>query len=278
MTPITKLKELQIKANQIRHQILEIIAGANKGHIGGAFSCIDILTALYYGGILSYHSDNPNWELRDRFILSKGHSVIALYAILADLGFFPKSALDTFGKNGTILGGHPSQNISGIEADTGSLGHGLGIASGMALAAKLDNKDFMTVVLLGDGECYEGSVWEAAQFAGFHRLNNLVAIVDRNCQCATDFTEDCLGQEPFADKWNAFNWDVREVDGHSLEELIGLFESLRERQSQRPIAVIAHTIKGKGVSFMERRIEWHHSVPKGDQLIQARREIHGRSF
>ena len=272
------IRDLECKAASIRHQVLEMVVSANKGHIGGAFSCADILTALFYGGILRYRADDPKWEARDRFIMSKGHSGIALYAVLADLGFFPASVLNTFGRNETMLGGHPDRNIPGIEADTGSLGHGLGIGAGMALAAKLDNRDYWTVVLLGDGECYEGSVWEASLFAGHHRLNNLIAIVDRNGQCATDFTESCSGQEPLADKWMAFNWDVREVDGHSLEALMDLFQSLPDRESPRPLVVIAHTIKGRGVSFMERKVEWHHGIPKGEQLDRARGEILGGTF
>jgi len=267
------IKDLEYKAASIRQQVLEMVVSANKGHIGGAFSCADILVALYYGGILRYRVDDPKWESRDRFIMSKGHSGIALYAILADLGFFSASVLGTFGKNETILGGHPDRNIPGIEADTGSLGHGLGIAAGMALAAKLDKKDYLTVVLLGDGECYEGSIWEAALFAGHHRLNNLIVIVDRNCQCATDFTESCSGQEPFADKWQSFNWDVKEVNGHSFEELRDAFSTVMRNDPTKPLAIVAHTIKGKGVSFMERIIEWHHSIPKGEQLATAREEI-----
>ncbi|OFZ54377.1 MAG: hypothetical protein A2328_02665 [Bdellovibrionales bacterium RIFOXYB2_FULL_36_6] len=157
---------------------MEMIVSANKGHIGGAFSCTDILVTLYYGGILRFDPKNPKWVERDIFIMSKGHSGVALYAILADLGFFPLSELNTFCKNNSMLGGHPDRNIPGIEADTGSLGQDIGIGAGLALSAKMDNKDFMTVVLLGDGECYEGSVWEAAMFAGHHKLDKLVA----NCR------------------------------------------------------------------------------------------------
>jgi transketolase len=264
---------LKEKAAWVRSQILEMIVSANKGHIGGAFSCTDILVALYYGGILRFYPNNPNWNERDRFILSKGHSCVALYAVLADLGFFSISELNSFCQKGSMLGGHPDRNIPGIEADTGSLGHGLGIAAGLALSAKIDKKDYKTVVLLGDGECHEGSVWEAAMFAGHHQLNNLVAIVDRNQQCVTDFTEDCNRLEPFADKWRAFNWDARDVNGHSFTELLGVFKDFRSRESPRPLVIIANTIKGKGVSFMERKIDWHHGVPTGEDLERARREL-----
>lgn len=267
------IDELKKKAQRVRLQILDMIISANKGHIGGAFSCTDILVALYYGGILRFDANNPMWEERDRFILSKGHSCVALYAILADLVFFSVSELSSFCQRGSMLGGHPDRNIPGIEADTGSLGHGLGIAAGVALSAKMDKKDFMTVALLGDGECYEGSVWEAAMFAGHHQLNNLVAIVDYNKQCVTDFIKDCNRLEPFADKWRAFGWGVREVNGHSFEELLDAFNDFRFRKSPRPLVVIANTIKGKGVSFMERNLIWHHAVPTGADLEKARQEL-----
>ena len=270
-----EIEELTKKATYIRRQVLEMIVSANKGHIGGAFSCTDILVALYYSGILQFDAKNPRWEDRDRFLISKGHSGVALFAVLADLGFFHISELNTFCKNGSMLGGHPGKNVPGIEADTGSLGHGLGIGCGLALGAKMDNKDYLSVVLMGDGECFEGSVWEAAMFAGHHHLNNLIAIVDRNCQCATDFTESCVAMEPFADKWKAFNWEVIEVNGHSFEELLSSMSNTRERDSDSPLAIIANTIKGKGVSFMEGNIEFHHGVPKGEKLEIAREELAG---
>jgi len=265
--------ELRKKANWVRNQILEMIVSANKGHIGGAFSCADILITLYYGGILRFDPDNPHWSERDRFILSKGHSSVAVYAILADLGFFAVSELNSFCQEGSMLGGHPDRSIPGIEADTGSLGHGLGIAAGLALSAKIDKKDYMTVALLGDGECQEGSVWEAAMFSQQHQLNNLVVIVDRNRQGVTDFTEDSTGLEPFAEKWRGFNWDVKEINGHSFEELLGAFQDFRSFSSPKPLVVIANTIKGKGVSFMERKLAWHHGVPTGEELKIARREL-----
>ena len=267
------IDELERKANWVRNQILEMIVSANKGHIGGAFSCTDILVMLYYGGILRFDPNNPDWSERDKFILNKGHSCVALYAVLADLGFFSISELNSFCQKGSMLGGHPDRNISGIEADTGSLGHGLGIAAGLALSAKIDKKDFISVVLLGDGECYEGSVWEAAMFAGHRELNNLVAIVDRNRQCVTDFTEDCNRLEPFADKWRALDWDVKIINGHCFEELLDTLRDFRCRKSTRPLVVIASTIKGKGVSFMEGKLQWHHSVPVDENLRRARQEL-----
>ncbi|MHC4632095.1 MAG: transketolase [Planctomycetota bacterium] len=268
-----KIRQLERKALWVRRQILETITSAKNGHIGGALSCTDILVALYYGGILRFDPRNPNCDSKDRFILSKGHSCVALFVILADLGFFPLSELDSYCQNGSMLGGHPDRNIPGIEADTGSLGHGLGIAAGLALSFKMDAKDCMSVVLLGDGECYEGSIWEAAMFAAHHSLNNLLAIVDRNCQCVTDFTEDCNRIEPFEDKWHAFGWDTVKVDGHSFEELFAAFEDLRQPKSYKPLVIIADTVKGKGVSFMEKKIQWHHGVPGGKELEIARQQL-----
>ncbi len=268
-----EIKELQAKAAHIRSAILEMIASAGKGHIGGAFSCTDILVALYYGGILRFKPNDPGWEGRDRFLLSKGHSGAALYAVLADLGFFPASDLETYGENGTIFGGHPDTNVPGVETVTGSLGHGPGIGAGLALGGKMNKTDSLTVVLLGDGECHEGSVWEAAMFAGHHRLGNLVAIVDYNGQCVTDYINECMTLEPLDEKWRSFGWDVRCVDGHSFDELLGALKDARTRESEKPLAIVARTVKGKGVSFMEGVLAWHHSVPKGEQLDTARKEL-----
>lgn len=271
------IRELEKKANWVRNQVLDMITYANKGHIGGAFSCTDILVTLYYGDILKFDASNHRWDERDRFILSKGHSCPALYAILADLGFFSSIELNSFCGNsvncsvsGSMLGGHPDRNIPGIEANTGSLGHGLSIAIGIALRAKLDNKNYKTIVLLGDCECHEGSVWEAIMFAGHHKLNNLIAIVDYNKQCVTDFAKDVICFEPFTDKWKAFNWEVRTVNGHSFDELLKVFDDL---ECDKPIVIIANTIKGRGVSFMENSLEWHHTVPGIDKAKVARKEL-----
>jgi len=269
------LSELKKKANWVRVQVLEMIAGAGKGHIGGAFSCVDILVVLYYGGILQFKAQDKNWSGRDRFILSKGHSAASLYAILADLGYFSLSELKNYQKVGCILGGHPDRSVPGIEADTGSLGHGLGIGAGLALSAKLDQKDFITVVLLGDGECSEGSVWEAAGFAAYHKLDNLIGIIDKNGLCSTDFTKDCVEYGLLEDKWKGFGWEVTAIDGHSFKDILRVCSDLRTRASKRPLMIIANTTKGKGVSFMEGKVDWHHSVPKGEQLEMARKELGG---
>ncbi|MDP8233438.1 MAG: transketolase [Candidatus Saelkia tenebricola] len=265
--------ELEQKSRWVRRQVLEMISSAGKGHIGGAFSCADILVALYYGGILRFDSTNKESPGRDRFILSKGHSAASLYAVLADLGYFALSELENYQKETSILRGHPDRKIPGIEADTGSLGHGLGIGAGIALGAKMDAKDFITCVLLGDGECCEGSVWEAAMFAGHHKLNNLVAIVDRNGICVTDFLKDCLDLEPLDKKWVSCGWDVVVIDGHSHQELLSVCKQFHNKLGKRPLVVIANTVKGKGVSFMEGNLDWHHSVPRGEDLERAKKEL-----
>lgn len=268
-----KISELKKKANQVRKNVLEMIVSAGKGHIGGAFSCTDILTTLFYGEVLRFDPSDENWKERDRFILSKGHSATALYSILADLGYFPRSELQNYGKPGCMLGGHPDKKIPGIEVDTGSLGQGFGVAAGLALSAKKDHKAHLIVTVLGDGECHEGSIWETAMFASHHKLNNLIAIVDRNGQCATDFIKNSVDHSPLEEKWRAFGWETDIVNGHSFEEMLEAFSQIRSRTSNKPLMVIADTIKGKGVSFMEGKVEWHHSVPKGEQVDIARKEL-----
>jgi transketolase len=244
---------------------------ANGGHPGGTFSCTDILVALYYGGILHFDPHNPHWDERDRFILSKGHGGLALYPILADLGFFPISELESFG---SVFGINPDNiNVPGVEINTGSLGRGLGIGAGLSLSGKIDRKDFCTVVVLGDGECYEGSVWEAALFAAHHELNRLVAIIDYNGISALDFTKNVVRQEPIEDKWKAFGWNTVSINGHSFPEILRVLKDIHDPKSNKPLAVVANTIKGKGVSFMENNPSWHLGVPQGDELETARKEL-----
>lgn len=264
---------LEQKARWLRQQTLEMIVAAGKGHIGGSFSCMEILVVLYYGGLLAFDPKRPHWEGRDRLIVSKGHSTLGLYPLLADLGFFPLSELSNFTGSGSRLGGHPDHHIPGIETVTGSLGHGLSIGAGIALASKLDEDNQLTVVLLGDGECQEGSVWEAALFASHHQLNNLVAIVDRNRIAATDFVDNTIRVDPLDEKWRAFGWEVITIDGHSFEAIFGALRTVRTRTSPQPLAVIANTVKGRGVSFMEDVPKWHHGVPKGELLERARQEL-----
>ena len=264
---------LEDKCRQVRLEILETIVHVGKGHIGGALSSVDILVALYYGDILRFDPKKPNWEERDRFIFSKGHAGIALYVILADLGFFSKQQLKTFNKGGSFLAEHPDPRVPGIEVVSGSLGHGLNICAGMALAAKLDNNDNAFVALLGDGECYEGTVWEGAMFASHHRLNNLIAIVDRNQLTVLDKTENITRLEPFSEKWVSFGWDVTEIDGHDIKSILKAFDGFRQRKSKKPLLILANTTKGKGISFMENQVNCHHGVPNLEHLEKARKEL-----
>ena len=261
------------KAKWVRRQILEMCIAAGAGHVAPALSCVDILVALYQGGILRINPQNPEQEERDRFILSKGHACTALYAVLADMGYFPVSELKNHCQPGTYLGGHVDADIPGAEVSTGSLGHGLPIGAGLALAAKMDRKDYMTVVLMSDGECQEGSNWEAALFATHHRLDNLVAVVDRNKLQAIGFTEQVLALEPLAQKWEAFGWEVRTADGHSYDDLLSVIGDIHSRRPGKPLVVVARTTKGKGISFMENNAPWQFRIPVGDELKQARREL-----
>lgn len=266
-------KQLEEKANEIRIKVLKTALNAGKGHVPPAFSWVEIAVSLYYGGILNYKPSNPKWEERDRFILSKGHGCLTLYTILADLNFFQQSELDYFDGDGSLLGGHPDPAIPGIENISGSLGHGLGISAGLALSAKLDNKKWMVFTLIGDGECEEGSIWEAAMFASHHQLNNLVAIIDRNKLSATDFTENYISLEPLGYRWEAFGWEVLNVNGHSFDHIIDVLSKVRNRSSSKPLVIIADTIKGKGVSFMENSPNWHHQLPKGEDINRAFKEL-----
>lgn len=263
------MRELAHKAAALRLKSLEMALAAKKGHVPPAFSWTEIGVALYYGGVLRHDPANPHWPQRDRFILSKGHACLPLYAMLADLGYFPAHELDRFTTDGALLPGHPDPEIPGVECMSGSLGHGLGTGAGMALAARLRDESWMTYVVLGDGECQEGSVWEAAMFAGHHRLSRLVAIVDRNGLGATARTEDSVALEPLTKRWEAFGWEVAEVDGHSLATLVRVLGDARQRAEGKPLVVIAKTIKGKGVPFMQDSPDWHHRLPKGDEVQLA---------
>ena len=248
---------LEHKANQIRNKILQMCISTG-GHIVSSLSCVDILVTLYYGGNLNFDANNPEWEDRDRFFLSKGHGEAALYAVLADLGFFPASWLETrYRKGDCRLGGHPDKEIPGVEITSGSLGHGLGLAAGISLAAKIDSKAHLQFVLMGDAECTEGSVWEAALFASKHRLDNLIAIVDRNRIGSIDFTKEFTSLEPFCEKWKSFGWETTVCNGHDCKQLHETFQYARSRDTSQPLIIIAETIKGKGIPFMENDPTWH---------------------
>lgn len=266
------LKSLRGRATTIRRHIVEMLAEARSGHPGGSLSAVEVVTALYFGGFLRYDPKNPEWSGRDRFVLSKGHGVPVQYAALAEAGFMPVSELKTLRKIDSRLQGHPVLGTApGIEASTGSLGQGLSIALGMALAAKLDKSDVRVYCMMGDGECQEGQVWEAAMAAGHHRPDNLIAIIDYNKFQLDGATNDIIAIEPFADKWRSFGWSVREIDGHDIGEVMdGLDWSLKQ---DGPACIIAHTIKGKGVSFMEGENAYHGVAPSEEELAKALGEL-----
>lgn len=267
MNDIARLRAIAV---QRRIDLLTMIYEAGGGHTGGALSCADILVALHYA-VLRLDPNNPKWPDRDRFILSKGHSVEGYYAILADLGFFPREELKTFSRYGSRLIGHPSVKVPGVEMNTGALGHGLPVAVGMALAARMDSRDYRVYVLMGDGEQAEGSVWEAAMAAAHYKLDSLTAIVDRNRLQISGCTEDVMALESLGNKWAAFGWDVREADGHDMAALLDVFRS-PPRQG-RPKLVLANTVKGCGVSYMQDVAKWHHGVPNNDEYRQAIGEL-----
>jgi transketolase len=269
------VQALEYKAAELRLHILRTALKAGKGHVPPAFSWVEIGVALFYGGHLNLRSHDPKWENRDRFILSKGHGCLTLYAMLADLRFFPKTELDNFCGPGSLLAGHPDTQIPGVEGVSGSLGHGLGLSAGLALGAKLHSCPWKVVTVMGDGECQEGSVWEAAMFASHHQLHNLVAIIDRNGLGATNYTEKNVALEPFVSKWKAFGWEVVSINGHSFEELDKVLGCFRQRRSLKPLMILAQTVKGKGLSFMEASVDWHHRIPKGEEVEEAIRQLMG---
>ncbi|WP_394649899.1 transketolase [uncultured Deinococcus sp.] len=265
-----RLEQSRQLSRKTRTSVLEMIQHAQLGHIGGDFSVTDILATLF-SSVLHVRPEEPLWAERDRFILSKGHAAAALYATLAHQGFFPVEELLTFMDPLSKLNGHPNRNkVPGVETNTGPLGHGLPVAVGSAIGSALKDQSWRTYVVLGDGELQEGSNWEAIMTAGHRRLGTLTAIVDRNRLQQGARTEDTNTLEPLADKWRSFGWEVHEVDGH---DHAALYDVLSAEPGDRPRCVIAHTVKGKGVSFIEDRVEWHHKVPTQDQIEQARREI-----
>ena len=262
------------KACAIRTDIIEMLHEAGSGHPGGSLSCADIMAALYFGGVMQHNPQDPKDDARDRFILGKGHAAPALYATLAEAGYFPVEELKTLRKLGTRLQGHPDSNLLPcVEVSTGSLGQGLSIAAGLAAGLKLDGKNNHVFTLMGDGECQEGQVWEAATFAAFNKLSNLVAIVDINGLQIDGHVEDVCASGELKDKFAAFGWEVHEVNGHDMDALIELLSSLKEADGEKPKLVVAHTIKGKGVSFMEDQAGWHGKAPNDEETEQALKEL-----
>jgi len=265
---VIRLKEI---ARNTRKLILESLAEAGSGHPGGSLSAVELLVSLYFH-IMHYDPKNPSWPDRDRFFLSKGHAAPLLYAMLAQAGYFQVDELMTLRKLGSRLQGHPSMGIPGVEAPAGSEGIGLSLGVGTALAAKLDRKSYRTFVLMGDGEQQEGEVWEAAMTASKYRLDNLTAIIDRNGIQQDGLTEQIMPLEPLAAKWRAFNWNVIEVDGYDFSQLLDGFD-LASSTRNRPTIIIAHTVKGKGISFMEWSPHYHGTAPAKDMLSDALSEL-----
>jgi transketolase len=266
------LTSLRRKANQIRQESIRMIAAAGTGHPGGALSEADILAALYFH-TLRIDPQNPHWPDRDRFILSKGHACAGLYAALALRGYFPLETLSTFRQFGSILQGHPDMTKTpGVDMTAGPLGNGLGAGAGMALGARITRRTFRVFVLIGDGDSQEGCTWEAAMLAGFQKLSNLICILDYNHSQVDGSTYEILSLDPVMEKWQSFNWAVRAIDGHDMEQILdALFWAVEPRQS--PSLIIAHTIKGKGVSFMEDQSKWHGKAPNKEQAEQALTEL-----
>lgn len=266
------ITELEGIARELRARIIENSHQTGTPHLGSCLSVVDILVALYFSK-LNINNQQPQDPNRDRFILSKGHGAPALFQVLAMKGFFPESLLATYGENGGILAEHPPtpNHLAGIEAATGSLGHGLPIGLGMALASRIQKNNYQVYAVLGDGECNEGSIWEAAMMAGAQQLDNLCIIVDFNKWQATDRSESVLALNPLADKWRAFGWEAVEIDGHNLQQILDTLN--QPKTSGKPLAIIAHTIKGKGVSFMEDDNNWHYRIPNANEVVSAKQEL-----
>jgi transketolase len=244
------------------------------GHYGGSLSCVDILVCLYFSS-MKHRPNEPDWEDRDRFVLSKGHAAPALYAVLAEAGYFPIRKLWSFKKFGSTLQGHPDMKlVPGVEMSTGSLGQGLSVAVGMALAGKLDRKSYRVNVLLGDGEIDEGSVWEAAMAASHYQLDNLTAVLDRNNLQISGFTESHMRLEPLAEKWKAFGWAVTEIDGHDPRQILSALGSA-DKDSVKPLLIIARTVKGKGIDFLENKVGSHSCTLTDEQFVQAMQRLKG---
>ncbi|HEX6750217.1 MAG TPA: transketolase [Longimicrobium sp.] len=271
LTTAPDFEAMRALAWRLRRHTLEMTSRAGSSHVGTNFSMTEILSVLY-SGVLRVDPARPDWPERDRFVVSKGHGAAAVYAVLAERGFFALDELDTFYLNGSRLAGHVTKTVPGVELSTGSLGHGLSVATGMALAAKRDGRDFRAFCLLSDGELDEGSNWEPILFAPQHGLDNLVAVVDYNKIQSLGSVSEVMELEPLADKWRAFRWAVREVDGHDVRALWSALSGV-PAETGRPTVVIAHTVKGKGVSFMEHQLLWHYRCPKGDELESALAEL-----
>lgn len=268
-------KELELLCEKNRKRLVEVVYNAHAGHIGGDLSCLNVMTALYFEVMRNISPANPKNPDRDRFVLSKGHCVEALYVTLEAKGFLKSEVMDTLGKFGSILSGHPTIEVPGIEVNSGALGHGLSIGVGMAIAAKMDKKDYRTYVLMGDGEQGEGSIYEAAMAGNRYHLDNLVAIIDRNHLQISGNTEDVMPIDSIKERWSAFGWDVVTMNGDSMEDIVKTFAAI-DYQNGKPHLLVSETTKGKGVSFMEGIAKWHHGVLNEEQCKTAVKEIEER--
>jgi len=273
-----EIERLEKKAKHIRHLIIQMLAKAGSGHPGGSLSATDLLTCLYFGHfpsgdpIFRYDPKNPSWPDRDRFHLSKGHCCPLWYALLAEAGYFPLKELDTLRRLGSILQGHPDRRTPGVEVASGSLGQGLSVALGMSLAAKIDKKNYRVYVLMGDGEIQEGNIWEAAMACAHYRCDNITAILDYNRYQIDGRVDEIMNLEPIVEKWKAFGWYVLEIDGHNLYQILDAYYAAVQIK-EKPQIIIAHTIKGKGVSFMENIVDFHGRVPTKEEAERALKEL-----
>lgn len=267
-------KELTLQAEKNRKRLVEIVYNGGAGHIGGDLSCLNMMTALYFE-VMNVNPEDPKMENRDRFVLSKGHCVEALYSVLEAKGFIKKELTDTLGQFGSVLSGHPTIEVPGIEVNSGALGHGLPIGVGMAIAAKMDKKPWRTYVMMGDGEQGEGSIYEAAMAGSNYKLDNLVAIIDRNHLQISGDTEDVMKIDSVKDRWTAFGWDVKEINGDNCGEILEAFNSI-DYSNGKPHLIVSHTTKGYGISYMENIAKWHHGMPNAEQYEIALKEIQER--
>ncbi len=267
------VKELKNQCTELKKKVISMIYKAQSGHPGGSLSAADFVTALYFRE-MNIDPKNPHWEDRDRCILSKGHVCPIQYAALATLGYFPEEVLDTLRKEGSILQGHPDmKKCPGIDISTGSLGQGMACGVGMALAGKRDGKDYRVFVVLGDGECQEGEIWEAAQTANKYQLDNVVAFVDNNNLQIDGTCDEVMPNIDLGKKFAAFGWEVYEIDGHDMEQIVATLDKIREAKNGKPKCIFAHTVKGKGVSFMENQCGWHGVAPNEEEYKQAMAEL-----
>lgn len=274
MDNLITIPELKLKSEEIRKRLMEVVYKAKAGHIGGDLSSLNVLTALYMR-IMNVNPQQPKMEGRDRFIMSKGHCVEALYCVLEAKGFIKKELVDTYGEYLSVLAGHPTIEVPGIEFNSGALGHGLSIGVGCAIAAKMDKKSYRTYVLMGDGEQGEGSIYEAAMAGSNYKLDNLVAMIDRNGLQISDTTENVMKLDSINERWTAFGWDVHEINGNDIEAIVNCIESI-DYNNGKPHLIVLHTTKGFNVSYMENVLKWHHGVPSAEEYEKAVAEIDER--